>query len=169
MRHAFETSEPLVADTASIADVAYLVGDVAVGERASVWPFACLRGDRSPVTVGDDSNVQEHATLHGATVGDRVSVGHGAVVDFATVESDCIVGMGAKVLGDATVESDCIVAANAVVRHDQTVPAGHLAYGVPAETRPLTDAQREQITDNWQHYTDLGARFADDGPHHRPD
>ncbi|GGM61147.1 gamma carbonic anhydrase family protein [Halarchaeum rubridurum] len=148
--------------------MAAVVGDVAVRERASLWPFACLRGDRGPVTVGSDTNVQEFAMLHGADVGDRVSVGHGATVDFATVEDDVVVGMGSRVLGGARVESECIVAANAVVTRDQTVPSGHLASGVPAETQPLTDAQREGIEENWRHYVDLGERFVADGPHERP-
>ncbi|GAD53842.1 carbonic anhydrase, family 3 [Halarchaeum acidiphilum MH1-52-1] len=148
--------------------MAYLVGDVAVGERSSLWPFVCLRGDHGPVTVGDDTNVQEFTMLHGAEIGDRVSVGHGATIDFASVADDVLVGMGSRVLSGASVESNCIVAANAVVRNDQTIPEGHLAYGVPAETRPLTDGQRERIQDNWRHYTDLGERFVADGPHERP-
>jgi len=83
------------------------------------------------------------------------------VVDFATVEDHSLVGMGSRVMGGATVESDCIVAANAVVLQGQTVPAGHVAYGAPAETRPITDDQLEQIDSTRDHYVDLGDRFAD--------
>ena len=169
MQHAFETGKPVVAGSASVSTVAYLVGDVIVGERASLWPFVCLRGDRAPVTVGDDTNVQEFTMLHGATIGDGVSIGHGAVVDFATVEDDSLVGMGSRVLGGATVESNCIVAANAVVTHGQTIPEGHLAYGIPAETRPLTDEQKAQIRETREHYTELGRRFVEDGPHEQPE
>lgn len=168
MQHSFDGAEPILASSASVADVAYLVGDVAVGERASLWPFACLRGDHAPVTVGDDTNVQEFAMLHGADVGDRVSVGHGATIDFATISDDAIVGMGSRVLGGAHVEEACIVAANTVVTREQTVPAGHLAYGAPAETRPLTDDQRERIEENWRTYADRGERFVAAGPHHHP-
>jgi len=168
MRRTFEDATPTVAADASVSDLAYLVGDVTVGERASLWPFVSLRGDSGPVAVGPESNVQEFATLHGATVGEGVSVGHGATVDFATVESNCIVGIGSCVLPGATVESDCIVAANAVVTHDQTVPEGHGAFGAPAETRPLTDDQREQIRTTREHYVELGDRFVESGPHDRP-
>ena len=168
MRRTFEGATPTVAADASVSDLAYLVGDVTVGERASLWPFVSLRGDSGPVTVGAESNVQEFATLHGATIGEGVSVGHGATVDFATVESNGIVGIGSCVLPDATVESDCIVAANAVVTSGQTVPAGHGAFGAPAEVRPLTDDQREQIRKTREHYVELGGRFVESGPHDRP-
>lgn len=165
MRHSFEGATPAVADSASVSGQAYLVGDVTVGERASLWPFVCLRGDRDAVRVGRETNVQEFAMLHGADVGAEVTVGHGAVVDFATVHDHALVGMGSRVLGGATVESNCVVAANAVVRNDQTVPEGHVAYGVPAETRQLTDEQAAVIADTHQHYVDLGRRFVEAGPH----
>lgn len=97
--------------------------------------------------------------LHGAELGDRVTVGHGAVVDFARVEDDALIGMNSAVMGGATVESNCVVAANAVVLQDQTVPEGHMAYGTPAETRPLTDEQLAQISATRDHYVDLGRRF----------
>ncbi|WP_148414046.1 gamma carbonic anhydrase family protein [Haloferax sp. KTX1] len=165
MQHTFDGMAPVIDERASVSEMAYLVGDVAVGPRASLWPFVCLRGDRGAVTVGADTNVQEFTMLHGATVGDGVSIGHGAVIDFATVEDDALVGMGSRVLGGATVESHSIVAANAVVTHDQIVPSGHLAYGVPAETRPLSDAQLAEIDDMRDHYVELGREFVEAGPH----
>ena len=160
MRRTFEGSSPVVAESAYVSEPTVLVGDVTVAEEASLWPFVCLRGDRGPVEVGARTNVQEFSMLHGATLGTDVTVGHGAVVDFATVEDHSLIGMGSCVMGGATVESDCIVAANAVVLQDQTVPEGHLAYGAPAETRPLSDDQRDQISETRDHYVDLGRRFA---------
>ncbi|MFC7203271.1 gamma carbonic anhydrase family protein [Haloferax namakaokahaiae] len=159
MQYPFDGNEPKIAESAFVADLTYLVGDVDVGARASLWPFVCLRGDRGAVTVGADTNVQEFTMLHGATVGDGVSIGHGAVVDFATIEDEALVGIGSCVLGGATVESHSIVAAHAVVTHDQTVPSGHLAYGVPAKTRPLTDDQLVKIADTRDHYVELSREF----------
>lgn len=168
MLHGFEGTAPTVATSASVSPMAYLVGDVTVAERASLWPFVVLRGDTGAVTVGAETNVQEFATLHGATVGDEVTVGHGAVIDFATVNDHALVGINSTVLGGATVESGAIVAANAVVTHGQTVPSGHVAAGVPAETSPLSDAQREQIATTHDHYVELGQRYVTDGPHEPP-
>lgn len=169
MRRSFEGETPVVEESAFVSEMAYLVGDVDVGERASVWPFVCLRGDRDAVEVGARTNVQEFTMLHGATLGEEVTVGHGAVVDYAEVEDHALVGMGSSVMGGATVESNSIVAANAVVRQGQTVPEGHMAYGVPAETRPLTDEQIEQIDQTHRHYVELGERFAESGLGRRAD
>ncbi|WP_410767439.1 gamma carbonic anhydrase family protein [Haloferax sp. DFSO60] len=159
MQYPFDGNEPILDESAFVADLTYLVGDVAIGPRASIWPFVCLRGDRGAVTVGADTNVQEFTMLHGATIGDGVSIGHGAVVDYATVEDNALIGIGSCVLGGATVESNSIVAAHAVVTHDQTVPEGHLAYGVPAKTRPLTDDQLTKIAETRDHYVELGREF----------
>jgi carbonic anhydrase/acetyltransferase-like protein (isoleucine patch superfamily) len=163
MRESLFGCEPVIADSAFVSKLAYLVGDVAVGERASVWPFTCFRGEDEPVTVGDESNVQEFSMLHGAEIGDRVTVGHGVVVDYATVDDASLVGMNSCVLRDATVESGSIVAAGAVVLQEQTVPEGHLAYGAPAQTKPLTDAQRDEIARVHEHYVDLSREYKETG------
>lgn len=150
---------PEISDDAFVSEMAYVVGDVEIGERASLWPFVCLRGDGGTVTVGTETNVQEFTMLHGATLGDEVTVGHGAVVDYAEVHSHSLVGMGSAVMGGATVESNCIVAANAVVRQGQHIPEGHMAYGVPAETRPLSDEQIAQIGATHENYVELAATY----------
>lgn len=162
-RAPFSGDRPEIAKSAFVSRLSYLVGDVTVGERASVWPFVCVRGDSGPAVIGDGTNVQEFTMLHGARLGDRVAVGHGAVVDYATVESDTLVGIHSSVLSGATVESNCIVAAGAVVRHDQTIPEGHMAYGTPAETRPLSDDQREEIARVQEHYVDLSREYKAEG------
>ena len=159
MQRSFEGASPAVAPSAFVSEMAYLVGNVAVAAEASVWPFVCCRGHGTPVAVGEATNVQEFAMLHGATLGAGVTVGHGAVVDYATVGDRSLVGIGSAVMRGATVEENCIVAANAVVRHGQTVPSEHMAYGVPAETRPLTDDQLAEVNRIRDTYVDLGSRF----------
>lgn len=154
---------PFVADSAFVSERAYLIGDVALGPRSSVWPFVCLRGEDVPVTVGEGSNVQEFTMLHGADIGSSVTIGHGVVVDYATVGASSLIGMGSSVLRGATVESNCIVAAGAVVLQDQTIPEGHLAYGTPAETKPLTDDQRAEIERVTDHYAELSRSYKETG------
>ena len=163
MQRSLDAVTPTVSESAFVSEQSYLIGDVVVGDRASLWPFTCLRGDGGATVVGRETNVQEFTMLHGAIVGDEVTVGHNAVVDYATVEDHSLVGMGSRVLRDATVESNCIVAAGAVVLQDQTIPEGHLAYGAPAETKPLTDAQRDEIDRVHKHYVDLGHRYKANG------
>ena len=152
-------SIPVVPDSAFVSETAYVVGDVTLGEKSSVWPFVCVRGDIGPTTVGDRSNVQDHSMLHEAEIGNGVTVGHNVTVDQATVEDDCLVGIGASVLRDATVREGSVVAAGAVVREGQEVPSGSLAYGVPAETRELDDAVREQIPVYAQSYVENRERW----------
>lgn len=155
MRTSVYGESPEVAGSAFVSGASYLAGEVTVNDRASVWPFACLRADGGPTEVGAETNVQEFAMLHGATVGERSSVGHHATIDYATVGDDSLVGIGSTLLEGAVVESDCLVAAEAVVLGDQTVPEGHLAYGAPAETRPLSDDQREHIAYTHERYLEL--------------
>lgn len=159
MRDSIGGHTPRVDDTAFVSKMAYLIGDVEVGERASLWPFVCLRGDDGRTVVGSDTNVQEFSMLHGARVGDRVSVGHNVVIDYATVEDDSLVGMSSVVLRGARVESKCIVAAGSVVLGGQTVPEGHMAYGIPAAVRPLTDDQLDEIESTGEHYVRLGEEY----------
>ena len=162
-RRPLDGAAPTVADSAFVSERSYLIGDVTVGERASVWPFACARADSNPVRIGAASNLQEFAMLHGSSLGGRVTVGHGAVVDNATVGDDVLVGMQSAVMGGATVESGALVAAGAVVLTGQTVPSGHVAYGTPAETQPLGEGQREEIEKSAAHYVDFAARYKAEG------
>lgn len=156
-------NEPIVSESAFVSEKAYLIGDVALGPRSSVWPFVGMRGENTPVTVGEATNIQEFTMLHGAEIGANVTVGHNVVVDFATVEEDCLIGMGSAVLRGATVSSNSVVAAGATVLQDQVIPSGHLAYGTPAETKPLTDEQREEIDRVRDHYVDLSRTYKETG------
>lgn len=163
MRRTFRDCSPEVSDSAFVSEMAYMIGDVAVGPKASLWPFTCLRGEDEPTIVGEGTNVQEFTMLHGADLGDRVTVGHNVVVDYAEIQDDVLVGMQSAVLSGATVESNSIVAAGSVVLQDQTVPEGHLAYGTPVETRPLTEDQYDEITRTYEHYVELCREYRDAG------
>lgn len=159
----FEGRVPRVPASAFVSEMAYLVGDITLGERVSIWPFVCARGDYEPTSVGDETNVQDFTMLHGAEIGTRVSIGHGVVIDEATVGDESLIGMSSTVLGDAVVGSECIVAAGALVQEGQEIPDGHLAYGVPAETRPLTDEHRELIEWICDEYLGMMERYKANG------
>ena len=163
MRNAFDEQTPLVAESAFVSEMSYLIGDITVGKNASLWPFTCLRGDGGTTVVGNETNVQEFTMLHGAKLGNEVTVGHNVVVDYATIEDHSLVGMQSAVLRGATVESNCLVAAGSIVLPEQTIPEGHLAYGVPAQTKPLTDAQRNEIARVHEHYVELGQQYKEIG------
>ena len=137
--------------TAFVHPLAYVFGDVVLGARASVWPFAVLRGDSDRISVGAESNVQDGCVLHAdpgvpCTVGARVGIGHRAVVHGATVEDECLIGIGAIVLNRAVIGRGSIVGAGAVVREGMVVPPDSLVLGVPGRVvRATTDDERARI------------------------
>ncbi|CAL9598521.1 gamma carbonic anhydrase family protein [Streptomyces sp. enrichment culture] len=159
--------EPDVPEEAFVAPTASVIGDVTLHEGASVWYGAVLRGDVERITVGAHSNIQDNCTLHAdpgfpVSVGERVSVGHNAVVHGATVGDDCLVGMGATVLNGAVIGEGSLVAAQALVPQGMQVPPGSLVAGVPAKVRrELTAEERAGLTLNGTMYADLATAHAE--------
>lgn len=107
---------PTIHPDAFIHDAAHVYGDVTLGARASVWPAAVLRGDTAPIVVGEETSVQDGCVLHvdagvPCIVGARVAIGHRAIVHGATVERDCLIGMGAILLNGVVVGSGSIIGA----------------------------------------------------------
>ncbi|MEV7200512.1 gamma carbonic anhydrase family protein [Streptomyces griseoluteus] len=153
--------EPAVDPEAFVAPNATVIGDVTLRAGASVWYGAVVRGDVERITVGADANIQDNVTLHAdpgfpLTIGERVSVGHNAVVHGATVEDDCLVGMGATVLNGAVIGAGSLVAAQALVPQGMVVPPGSLVAGVPAKVRrELSEEERQGVTLNGTLYAEL--------------
>ncbi|MDT9700389.1 gamma carbonic anhydrase family protein [Streptomyces sp. P17] len=153
--------EPKVDADVFVAPTASVIGDVTLEAGASVWYGAVLRGDVERISVGAQSNVQDNCTLHAdpgfpVTVGERVSIGHNAVVHGATVEDDCLIGMGATVLNGAVIGAGSLVAAQALVPQGMRVPPGSLVAGVPAKVkRELTEEERAGVSLNGTMYAQL--------------
>lgn len=157
---------PQVHADAWVAPTATLVGGVRLGARSSVWFGAVLRADSDDITVGPESNLQDGVVVHvdsgfPVRVGDRVTVGHGAVLHGCVVEDDCLVGMGATLLNGVTVGRGSLVAAGAVLLEGTSVPPGSLVAGVPGKVRrDLTDDERAGIADNTNGYVRRAATYA---------
>ncbi|MET9508342.1 gamma carbonic anhydrase family protein [Streptomyces flavidovirens] len=153
--------EPKIDPSAFAAPTSVVIGDVTLGAGASVWYHTVLRADCGPIVLGADSNIQDNCTVHvdpgfPVTVGDRVSVGHNAVLHGCTVEDDVLVGMGATVLNGAHIGAGSLIAAQALVPQGMRVPPGSLVAGVPAKVkRELTDEEREGIKLNAAMYLEL--------------
>ncbi|MGD1221259.1 MULTISPECIES: gamma carbonic anhydrase family protein [Streptomyces] len=153
--------DPKVDQEAFAAPTSVIIGDVTLHAGASAWYGAVLRADCGPIVIGADSNVQDNCSLHvdpgfPITIGERVSVGHNAVVHGATVEDDCLIGMGATVLNGAVIGAGSLVAAQALVPQGMQVPPGSLVAGVPAKVkRQLTAEEREGISLNGTLYVEL--------------
>jgi len=123
-----------------VAPGAVIVGDVTLGARASVWYGCVLRGDLEPITIGDDSNVQDLTVVHvdrefPTRIGARVTIGHRAVIHGCVIEDDAVIGMGAVLLSGSGIGRGALVAAGAVVLEGFQVPAGAIVAGVPAKNR----------------------------------
>lgn len=153
-----DLAPPRVHDTAFVAAGAVVVGNVALGDQASVWYNAVLRAENEPITIGERTNLQDNVSCHvdhgfPLTVGNDVSVGHGAVLHGCTIDDGVLVGMASTVMNGAVIGTGSLVAAGAVVLEGTIVPPGSLVAGVPAKVRrPLTDEEKAGLRDNARHY-----------------
>ncbi|MGP3923432.1 MULTISPECIES: gamma carbonic anhydrase family protein [unclassified Streptomyces] len=153
--------EPKIDPEAFTAPTSVVLGEVSLGAGASVWYQTVLRGDGGPIAIGADSNIQDNSTVHAdpgfpVSVGERVSVGHNAVLHGCTVEDDVLVGMGATVLNGARIGTGSLVAAQALVPQGMQIPPGSLVAGVPAKVkRQLTEEELEGVRFNAAVYVDL--------------
>ncbi|MGB4135893.1 MAG: gamma carbonic anhydrase family protein [Microbacterium sp.] len=149
---------PSLHEDTLVADGARVVGDVSLGAGASVWYNAVLRGDSASVTVGAGSNVQDNVSVHvdgghPVVIGERVSIGHNAVVHGCAIGDGSLIGMGAVVLSGAVIGRGCLVAGGAVVLGGTEVPDGSLVAGVPAKVRrELSAEERAELIENAETY-----------------
>jgi len=166
MIHSFEGERPDTARAAFVAWNAEVLGRVTLGEGASVWFGAVLRGDIDAIRVGAGSNVQDGAVLHvdagmPCVLGDHVTVGHGAVVHACAVGDRCLVGMGAVILDRAVIGEDSIVGAGALVTQGKAFPPRSMILGSPAKlVRPLTDEEVAGLRAHAEAYVALARRAA---------
>ena len=154
--------QPILAPSAWVHERAVVIGDVELGDEVSIWPGAILRGDQGKIRIGSQSNIQDGTVVHATggvsttTVGERVTVGHNAVLHGCTIGSRCLIGMGAIILDNAVIGAGCIVGAGALVLKGTVVPPDSLVLGNPArEFRTLTPQQQRAIAEGWQAYVHL--------------
>ena len=143
---------------------AIVCGDVTLGAGASVWPTAVVRGDSAPIVIGAGTNIQDGAVIHvdagvPCTIGERAAIGHRAIVHGATVDDDCLIGMGAVLLNRVHVGAGSIIGAGALCTEGMVVPPGSLVLGVPGRVvRQTTTAERERIARTVASYLALQER-----------
>ena len=157
--------KPDIAESAWVADSAQVMGDVTLGEGASIWFGAIARGDSDRIVVGAGSNIQDGSVLHAdegmpLTVGERVTVGHQVMLHGCTIGDESLIGIGAIVLNGVKIGKNCLVGAGSLVTEGKEFPDGSMIIGSPAKVvRQLTPEQIEGLRKSAQHYVENARRF----------
>jgi len=145
------SQSPKIGKDVYISKTSTVFGAVTIGDKASIWYNAVLRGDINEITVGEGTNIQDNAVLHiaddfGCHVGKYVTVGHSAIVHACRVDDETLIGMGATILDGAIIGKQCIVGANALVKQGHEIPDGSLVFGSPAKiVRALSEEERAAL------------------------
>ena len=166
MIRSLKDKTPVVHPSAYVNEAAYVVGDVEIDEGATVWPCAVLRGD-GKIRIGRDTHVQDGTVVHSGTlaeIGNSVNVGHSVVIHDVKIGDGSLIGNNATVLSQVEIGHHCLVAANAMVRQGTKAPPYSFVVGVPAEVRPLSQAQRERIDNGvTRGFADLAREYRESG------
>jgi len=159
MIRAYRGVYPKVAASSYIDPSAQVIGDVEIGERSSVWPNVTIRGDVNYIRIGEESNVQDNTCIHvehdvyPTIIGNRVTVGHSAMLHGCVIEDDCLIGIGAIILNGAKIGAGSVIAAGSLVPERMEVPPNCMVMGMPARVkRELTPAEIERFRENAQNY-----------------
>lgn len=157
---------PRISPTAYVDETAQVIGDVVLGEHASVWMNVVIRGDLMPIRIGDYTNIQDNCVIHveedlyGVTLEDHVTVGHGAILHGCHIEPRCLIGMGAIVLNDVRIGTGSFIAAGTLIPEHTVIPPRSMVMGIPGMVRrTLTDADLARIDQGADAYFELKERY----------
>ncbi len=162
----YQGKTPKIHPTAFIAPGAVIIGDVEIGAYTNIWFGCVVRGDVHIIRIGERTNIQDGTIVHvtrktGPThIGSGITIGHQALIHACTLEDNCFVGMGAKLLDDVVVESNAMVAAGALVTPKKRVPSGQLWAGNPAKyMRDLSESDLAFFPVSAENYVQLGQEY----------
>lgn len=159
MIHPFKEKSPEIDSSALVVESAQIIGDVVIGEESSVWFNAVVRGDVNHIRIGKRTNIQDGCVLHVARkthpliIGDEVTIGHNVVLHACTIQSRCLIGMGAIIMDGAEVGEHSIVGAGSLVTANTKIPPGSLVFGSPAAVRrELTEDEKRGVRESAANY-----------------
>ena len=169
MLRPFKGIWPKLGERVYVDSSAQVIGDVELGDHASVWMNAVIRGDVHKVRIGAHTNVQDNCVIHvykaqhPTVLADHITVGHSVTLHGCRIGSFCLVGMGATVLNDAVVGDECLIAAQTLVPEGMSIPRRSLVMGVPAKVRrPLTAEELEMLRASAQNYYEYKEIYLDE-------
>lgn len=158
----FNEKRPIIHDTAFVADGAVVIGDVEIGEDASVWFGSILRGDVNYIRIGARTNIQDASVIHVSSkthptiLEDEITVGHRVTLHGCYIETGCLIGIGSIVLDGTRIGKNSLVAAGSLLTPNTQIPANSLVMGSPAKVkRPLTPEELADLPRFWRRYVEL--------------
>lgn len=162
----FNNINPAIHETAYIADDAIVIGDVEIGENASVWFGSILRGDVNFIRIGAGTNIQDGTVIHVSSkdhptiLEHKITVGHRVTLHGCYIETNCLIGIGSIILDGARIGKNSLVAAGSLVTPNTQIPPGSMVMGSPAKVkRALTDDEIVKIGQNVRNYIELSAIY----------
>lgn len=161
----YQSSNPSIDPSVYVAEGAAIIGDVTIGQGSSVWFNTVLRGDIEKIRVGKYTNIQDNSTVHvmgdhETVIGDYVTVGHGAIIHGSTVGNNCLIGMGAILLGYCQIGENTIIAAGALVPERAKIPPNCLIMGCPGKiVRALREDEIRALKDSAVHYNVIAQKY----------
>ena len=156
---------PVIDPTVFLAPMAAVIGDVTIGAGSSVWFGAVVRGDFQPITIGQNTNVQDNATIHvmrdvPVHIGNNVLIGHNAVVHCSRVGDNTLIGMGSIVMGYSEIGENVVIGAGIFLPQHKKIPSNSLVFGNPAQiVRALRDDEIEALQEAAENYANLGVEY----------
>lgn len=159
----FEGINPIIDDSAFVAESADIIGDVIIEKDANIWYNAVIRGDSNKIIVGENSNVQDGTIVHCGddnvtSIGKNVTIGHAAIIHGCTIGDNSLIGMGSIVLDNAKLGEYTMVGAGSLVTGKE-FPPGVLLLGSPAKViRELTDKEKESLEKSAKHYVEISKK-----------
>jgi carbonic anhydrase/acetyltransferase-like protein (isoleucine patch superfamily) len=162
----FKGKNPVIDETAFIAENAFIIGDVTIGRDTGIWFGCILRGDVNDIKIGERTNIQDGTVIHvssttqGTYIGDDVTIGHMALIHACTIGDRAFIGMQACVMDDAKIENEAMVAAGALVTSGKIIPSRQLWAGRPAKyVRDLRDDEIEFLKFSAERYVRLSKDY----------
>lgn len=173
MIRSFDGKTPKIAPSAFISELAYIVGDVEIGENSSVWPGAVIRADFAPIKIGHNTHVEDNCVIHAGhltepqtplVIGNNVQVGHGAVVHARKIGDRVLIGMNATILQDVQIGDGCIIGAGAMVSQGMKIPDNSFVAGIPAKIVGRSSIEQQLwIEKGPEVYTKLAQKYKNQG------
>lgn len=161
----FGGKHPRIDSTVFVASNATIIGDVEIGSWGSVWPNAVIRGDSQAIRIGKKVSVQDNVVIHAPSntpviIGDRVTIGHSAILHGCKIGDDALIGMGSIILDSARIGDCVLVGAGALVTPDSVIPSKSLVLGVPGKViRQLNDEEMDRMKANVEEYVNLARQY----------